>query len=245
MDFALIVDHPDYEEIVTKIVSGVNVKDISQWLKVKYNDKEQRHLQLSATLLQDFVNKHVDLESQLRNDILAKKTGNLGLTDHKIANSLQNNKTYQERVLELASEEIDLKKLVAELVLTCKARMEQVFDRIQENPSNQKGDYVLIKYFETLFIAVEKFNKIVNDAPDQVIQHNITIQAIEQHTAIFQEAIRETLALIDAESALLFIEILTDKMRAMKAPIQVVAPVEERTAEAKLLRESIVPMLEK
>lgn len=245
MDFALIVDHPDYEEIVTKIVSGVSIKDISQWLKVKYNDKEQRHLALSAKLLQDFADKHVDLENQLKRDILAKKTGEMTLVDNKIATSLQNNKTYQERLVELAGAEVDLKKLITELVLTCKSRMEQVFDKIQDNPTNTKTDYVLLKYFEVLFIAMEKFDKIVNNAPDQVIQHNVTIQAVEQHTAIFQEAIRETLSLIDAESALLFMEVFTDKIRTMKAPAQAFAPsVEDRMGEAKLLRDSIIPILE-
>ncbi|HLG27267.1 MAG TPA: hypothetical protein VI423_05735 [Paenisporosarcina sp.] len=239
MDFALITDHPDYEEIVSKLVTGVSIKDISQWLKVKYPDKSQKHLQLGVKVLQEFANKHVDLEAHLKQDIMAVKAGDQDLS-HKLSKSLLNNKTYQDRLLELANAEVDLKRMVTELVLTCKARMEQVFDKIQENPTNTKGDYVLLKYFEVLFIAMEKFDKIVNNAPDQVIQHNVTMHAMEQHTTIFVEAIRETLAQIDSESALLFMEIFTEKLAKLKAPQNIIPTVESKIAEAKLLRETIL-----
>ena len=151
-----------------------------------------------------------------------------------------------ERLEKLADTKVDIKQMITELVLTCKARMEQVFDKIQENPTNIKGDYVLLKYFETLFIAMEKFDKIVNNAPDQVIQVNIQNQIAEQYVTIFQETIREVLTGIDAESALLFIEIYTEKLMSVKMPKQASpATPEKYEAEAKLLREVIIPQLEK
>lgn len=243
MDFSTIVDHPDYTEIVSKIVSGVGPKDISQWLKIKYPNKDQKHLQLSIKSIQEFTDKHLDLEDQLRKDIAT--ISNDGLSEKKISASLLNNKTYQERLVEIATTEVDLKRLITELVMTCKARMEQVFDKLQENPSGVgKGDYVLLKYFEVLFVAMEKFDKIVNNAPDQIIQHNVTIQAVEQQTAILQEAIRETLAHIDSEAAILFIEILTQKLNALQMPESEMLTQQDRTKEVKLLQEMVIPIVE-
>ncbi len=237
MDLSQITEHPDYDEIVAKVVTGIGAKDISQWLKIKYSDKEQKHLCLSIKSIQEFINKHVDLQATLQRDLLAVKN-NDSLTDKKIALSLANNKSYQDRLVELAGTEIDVKKLIKELVYTCNARMEQVFDKIQENPTNTKADYVLLKYFEVLFTAVERLDKIVNNAPDQIIQHNITIQAVEQHTAVIQEAVRETLAQMDPESSMFFIETLARKLSKLKEPEQ--ESVEDRMTEAKLIRDMVV-----
>jgi hypothetical protein len=245
MDFSLVTDHPDYEEIVSKIAIGQSPKDIINWLKIKYTDKDQKHLQLNQKLLQEFIDKHADLDAHLKRDVLAVKNNDTSISDYKIAASLMNNKTYMERLQQLADTKIDIKKMITELVLMCRARMEQVFDRIQENPTNMKGDYVLLKYFETLFIAMEKFDKIVNEAPDQVIQVNIQNQIAEQHVAIFQEAIRETLSYIDPESALLFMEIFTQKLSGIKMPKPPTELTPEKyEAEAKLLREVVIPQLE-
>lgn len=243
-DFSLVTDHPDYEEIVSKIATGTNPKDIIQWLRIKYSDKEQKHLQLNSKLLQEFIDKHVDLDAHLKRDVLAVKTGDNSLSEYKIAASLVNNKTYMERLQQLADTKVDIKKMITELVLMCRARMEQVFDRIQENPSTVKTDYVLIKYFETLFIAMEKFDKIVNNSPDQIIQVNIQNQISEQLITVFQEAIRETLTHIDAESALLFVEIITDKMTSLKLPKQMIQTPETYDMEAKILKEMVIPQLE-
>ncbi|TXG77352.1 hypothetical protein E6Q11_02935 [Candidatus Dojkabacteria bacterium] len=241
MDFSLLTDHPDYEEIVSKIATGTDPKVIAHWLKVKYSEKDQKHLQLSLKLIQEFVDKHADLDTHLKRDVLAVKTGDTSLSDYKIAASLMNNKTYMERLQQLADTKVDIKKMITELVLICRERMMQVFDKIQENPTNTKGDYVLLKYFETLFIATEKFDKIVNEAPDQVIQVNIQNQMAEQIVSVFQEAIRETLTHIDPESALLFIEIFAEKFNALKLPKQVVPTPETYETEAKLLREVVIP----
>ena len=215
-DYSNITDHPDYQEIVAKIVTGTSVKDISNWLKIKYPADDHKHLHLSQKSLQDFADKHVDLEATLKRDILTVKSPENG--DMKIAGSLLNNKTYRERLTQLADDKVDIKRRLQEMVLVGMERLEQVYDRIQENPTNMKHDYVLLKWFEQMVNLYEKVNKIVNEAPDQVIHHNITVQAVEQHTAILQEAVRETLMQMDHEMASLFIDLLNKKLQNLKAP---------------------------
>lgn len=237
-DFSVVTDHPDYQEIISKIVIGTSSKDISNWLKVKYPDADQKHLQLSQKILQDFADKHVDLEAALRRDVLAIKANES--TELKISNSLLNNKTYRERVTQLVDEKIDIKQKLHEMVIIGMSRLEQVYDRIQENPTSTKQDYVLLKWFEQMISLYEKVDKIVNNAPDQVIQHNITIQTVEQHTAILQEAIRETILHMDPEMASLFIDILNKKLSAIKPP-QLEAPMtlEKTLVEAEVIRDML------
>lgn len=244
MDFSNILSHPDHEEIVSRLVIGDSAKDIAQWLKIKYPEKEQKHLNLSSKSLQEYADKHIDLMGQIRKDIAAVKEDS---TDPKIqkaiSQSIINNKTYRERVMEYVNTEVDIKKMITELVLMCRDRMEQVFDRIQENPTNMKGDYVLVKYFETLFVALEKFDKIVNNAPDQIIQHNVTVQAIDQHVALLQEAIRRTLAKMDVDASMVFMDDLTEELRKLSPPAIKTPTIESREADAQLLREMSIPKL--
>lgn len=245
-DFSNITDHPDFQDIVSKIVVGDSPKSISTWLKTKYSTNDNKHLQISAKDIQDFADKHADLEAVIRRDIVAVQSSD-GEGDLKISSAMLNNKTYRDRLLEIADKKIDVSNLVNELVYMCKVRMEQVFDRIQENPAMTKTDYVLLKYFEILINSVEKLDKINNNRPDQIIQHNISIQAIEQNTAYFQEAVRETLAEIDTEAALLFVDKLTQKMKLANADKMIEnsipVTVDAQLDEVRALHEMVLPKI--
>jgi hypothetical protein len=236
-DFSKLLSHPDKDEIISKLMTGISPKNVADWLKLKYADKDQQHLRISIKSLKDFVDNNLDLYSQLRNDI--ESAGNGQKAPKGLSESLSNCKTYQERINELADKELDIKKIITETVVIVKARAMQVFDKIQENPSNTKPDYVLIKWFETLINASEKFEKIVNEKPDQVVQHNISVQMIENHTTILQEAIRDTMMEIDPEIAFLFMEKFTSRMTALQEPTQNVLGQDKRLAEAKVLSTSI------
>ena len=36
VDYSKLTDHPDFEDIVSKLTSGVKPKDVRDWLKLKY-----------------------------------------------------------------------------------------------------------------------------------------------------------------------------------------------------------------
>lgn len=231
-DFSKLLNHPLKDEIISKLVTGVSPKNVADWLKLKYPDKDQSHLRISSSNLKDFADNNLDLYNQLRNDINDSSSDQ---QNKQIAESLRNNKTYQERMTELADTEIDIKQIIKETVMMVRARAIQVFDKIQENPQNTKPDYALIKWFETLINASEKYDKIVNEAPDQIVQHNFTMQMVENHTAVFQEAIRETMMEIEPEMAFLFMEKFNQKMQSFKEPEEKPIGQEKRLAEAKIL----------
>jgi hypothetical protein len=237
-DFSKLLAHPDKEEIFDKLTRGIKPKDISDWLKLKYPNRDQSHLRLSAKLLKDFTDNNMDLYNVLKSDIIDTKAGKK--QDKKIAESLLNNKTYRERLNELADTEIDIKRVITEIVFLIRERIEQYFDRMQENPNNLKPDYGLIRWFEVLLNAVEKFDKIINNAPDQIIQHNVTMQAVSNHTALFQDVIREVLAEMDPEASFLFMERLRERMELLE-PLEEMKPLsqDKRLAEAKIIQKKV------
>lgn len=216
MDFSRIIEHPLSEEIVDKLVHGVKPKDVSDWLKLKFPEKDQSHLRLPAKLLKDFADSSLDLYETLRQDIHKAKTDEN--MERKVTSALRNNKTYQERMVEIADEEIDIKKIVQEVAFMIRERAIQVFDKIQENPSNTKPDHVLIKWFEVLLNSLEKVDKIVHNSPDQIIQHNVTVQVMDQYMDVLQGAVRETLEELDSETAFIFMDKLNQKMDNLELP---------------------------
>lgn len=236
-DFSKLLSHPDKDEIISKLITGIKPKDVADWLKLKYPEKEQRHLQLSSKMLKDFVDNNLDLYNTLQNDIAGTKNGQT--PPKEISESLQNNKTYKERLNELADNEIDIKRIMVETVFIIKQRIEQVFDKVQENPQNMKPDHALIKWFEVLLNAAEKFQKIVNEAPDLVVQHNHSVQMVEQHTAFLQDAIRETMAEVDPKMAFLFMEKMNDKMNSLQEPQPQTVSPEKRLAEAQVINTKV------
>lgn len=236
-DFSKLLNHPDKDEIISKLMTGISPKQVADWLKLKYADKEQGHLRISSKNLKDFTDNNLDLYSQLRNDIEGVANGQAA--PKGLAESLKNNKTYQERLIELADKEIDIKQIIRETVMMVRARAIQVFDKIQNNPENTKPDYTLIKWFETLINASEKYDKIVNESPDMVVEHKVTMEIVENRLAIFQEAVRETALELDPEIAFLFMENLTKKLEALEEPQNQILGQEKRLAEAKILSTTI------
>lgn len=237
-DFSKLLNHPDKDEIVSKLMTGVSPKQVADWLKLKYADKEQSHLRISSNNLKDFTDNNLDLYSQLRNDIEGISSGQKA-PPKEIAESLKNNKTYQERLIDLADKEIDIKQIIKETVMMVRARAIQVFDKIQSNPENTKPDYTLIKWFETLINAAEKYDKIVNESPDMIVEHKVTMEIVENRLAIFQEAVRETALELDPEIAFLFMDNLTRKLEALQEPQIQVLGQEKRLVEAKILSTAI------
>ena len=218
-DFSLIQQHPDVEEIVDKLLNGTDPKSISDWLKLKYTEDSESHLLVSIKLLKEFQeSEYLNYYDQAKQDLA--KVKNKGVINKKLALSIQNNKTYQERLNEAVDEEINVIKELKALKLLLFSRVEQVFDKIQEDPTiiNSKNDYVLTKYTEQYMSLIEKIDKIVNNRPDQVIQHNYVVQYIEQYQSVIQQAIMETLKEIDSEASFLFMEKLGEKMTSLKVP---------------------------
>lgn len=222
MDFSSILSHPNREDIISKLLTGTDPKDVSQWLKLLYPDKEQAHLRLSIKILQDFSkSQYADFYDQHTKEITtAIQTGQLDKLDKKLADSLLNNKTLKERLTEHATKEINVRERFLSLDLLIRDRIEQVFDKIQENPAGMKGDYVLLKWVEQYLNLVEKYDKQVNNRPDQIVHHTHTVQYINQTNAAMQEVLREVLAMYDPEMAIFLMEKISEKLNGIKPPVE-------------------------
>ena len=105
---------------------------------------------------------------------------------------------------------------------------------------NTRVDRVLIEYTNVFANVLDKAYRIINEAPDQIIQHNISVQHIDSHIQVFHSAIKSTLARMDLQSSLLFVEYFNEELSKLKDPsLAPTIPVENRLAEVKILSETI------
>lgn len=234
-----IITHPDKEEIITHIVEGKKPAEIAAWLKTKYPNDDQIHLRISPQMLKDFIDNNIDLYNDLKNHIEEHKAGTL---KKKISESLINNKTYRERLAELGDQEIDLKQSIKNLLHIMVNRLEQIHDVIQQNPDKiGKGDYALDKFANTVLLTIDKCDKIINNKPDQVIQHNFTVQMVEDNVAALQNAVRSVLMKMDPEQSAIFLDLLNEEFKTLKDPSGY-RPIhlDQKINEVKVLEEKII-----
>lgn len=228
-----ILNHPEKDEIVSKLALGLSSKEVNQWLRDKY--AEQKSMVISEKSLDEFKEEFLDCYQQIQNDARALQTSTISVAEEASA-LVQNNSAYRNKLQEYVNKEIDIKTIVKNMVVGIEARAQQVFDQIQEDPSNFKKDYVLINWFNALTNVLEKYDAILNGPADKIVQqNNINIQVIDQYSSIFQNVIREVLSRLDYETSMLFIDILNAELTKLKAPTIESLPVDLRLEEAKKL----------
>lgn len=218
-DFSLILDHPDSKEIISKLVTGSSPKEVSQWLKIKYPEKDQSHLRLTQKLLKEFSDsQYTQYYDQLLEDKAIMSEGND--KDHlRMSAALANNKFYRERMEELVNTEINLLKTCEMASSIVHSRMEQMFDLIQQDPTEiGRADNTFIRYVQLFVDTADKLEKMRLNSSDHLSDHNITMQTVQEYLQIYQEVIRETFASVDPDMANRAMELLYDKLNNMEAP---------------------------
>ena len=237
-----ILDHPDKDEIIAKLVLDVSAKDIHDWLAAKYTNVSEAKFVIAEKSIKTFKENYLDVYNMIQEDILKTKQALATSTEAQLELAIKNNPTYKGKMLELAGKEIDLREMARNLCIAIETRLGQVFDEIQEDPRNinTRVDRVLIEYGELFGAMLEKYYKFTESPADISIQHNVTLQVVDQHISVFHDVIREVLSQMDLESSMLFMELFNEKMAKLKPPSPADAPnTDVKLAEAKLLNETI------
>lgn len=213
-DFSKITDHPEFKEIVSKLVSGDNPKVVSKYLKEKYKKPDESHLRIPATLLQEFLESYADHHKYVQKIVQRNTDSKL---EKKIADSLMDTASWKERIERGVEKEFEYIDRLDNILTILETRAEQIFDKIQDNPEDTRADYVFTKYMEILMTAIEKADKIRNDKPDVKIEHTYTVQMVEQQSAAFQEAIIKVLERLGPEYSSMFLDLLNEELSGLNA----------------------------
>jgi hypothetical protein len=237
-----ILEHPDKDEIISKLVIGQAPSDIHDWLKAKYTNVGEAKFVLSEKILNSFQNTYLDFYNDIQQDISKTKTALATDTLNSIDLAVKNNPSYEDAMIKLAAGELNVEQMMGKMALAVETRIGQIWDLIQENPRdiNTKTERLWAEYVEVASGLLDKYYKWKEGQSAHVIQHNVTLQVVDQHISVFHDVIKDVLAQMDLETSLYFMEVFNEKMTKLRLPDPAAAPTTEmKLAEAKLLNETI------
>jgi hypothetical protein len=238
-----ILDHPDKDEIISKLIIGQSTKDIHDGLAAKYSTVSEIKFVISENILKSFKNNYLDFYNDVQQDLSKTKAALVTGTQDDLELAVKNNPHYKDTIIKTLDNELDIKQMVARLAINIETRISQLFDAIQADPDNinTKVDRLLIDYsemFGNLLDKCYKYNEL--PAADQVIQHNVTLQVVDQHIAVFHNVIKKVLMNMDLEASQLFLDTFADDFASLKLPVGPTPPTQEmKMAEVKMLNETI------
>jgi len=241
-NYKKILEHPDKDEIISKLIIGRTPKEIHEWLVSKYTNLNEIKFTISEKTIKSFQENYLDMYNMIQEDLIKTKSALANNTEDELKLSVQNVPLYKDLMIQTANEELDIRKIVKNLCIAIETRFAQVFDQIQEHPRNinTRVDRLFKEYAETLANILEKYYKFTEEPAKNVTQHNITLQVVDQHITVFHDVIKEILSQMDLDTSLYFMEVFNEKMNKLKIPEQETGTSSEvRLAEAKLLNETI------
>lgn len=236
-----IISHPDKDELISKMLQSVSSEDIHQNLKVRYGDVDKQYV-LSVKTLETFKKNSLNIYQDIYQDLHKTSNALRTQTPESLDLSIKSSSQYKKAMLQLANNELDIKTMLGNLILSVENRIAQITDLIQRDPENidTRSERLLTEYIDRLTNALEKWHKYILLVPDHVSQVNVSVQHINQQTTVFYEAIRNVLARMDIEASLLFMELFKEEMDKIKEPQEPkIIPVEERFAEVKSIHTQI------
>jgi hypothetical protein len=229
-------NHPEFSEICSKLIINIEPEQIVEWLEAKYASAD-KSLLISKKDLTTFRDEYLDFYNQINEDARAVKNGESLSVEDQLQDALENDSTYRQRLQECIDDEVQIKTILKGMIVAVEARAMQVFDAIQRDNRNMRNDKILIEWFNTLTSMLEKYEKIVNGSPTNVInQNNINIQIVDQQINVFHKVIRDVLSRLDYDTSLLFIDLFNEELTKVKEMSSQPIPVDIRLDEAKQLQ---------
>lgn len=240
--FKKILEHPDREEILSKLCLDYDLQEMHTWLKSKYSAASETKYVISVSSLQTFKDQYLDFYNIVREDMAKVKNANQVSTEEQLQLAVQGNSTYKKKIMEMANKEIDVRKMIATLCVVIEERVANVFDTIVEDPRNinTKIDRLLIDYAEVLGNILDKYHKFTEMPTSNNITNNVTVQIMDQHMNAFHSVVKEVLSSMDLEASLYFMELYSEKVAKLKAPtLEGAVPIDVQMTEIKQLNDTI------
>jgi hypothetical protein len=238
-----IMDHPDKDEIISKLIIGISITDVSDWLKSKYSAASEKKFVIAAKTLTSFKDTYLDFYNDMLKDLNKIKSSPTVSAQEEIELSVKGNSAYKDALVKIANKELDIETMLARMALNVETRVSQIYDIMQDNPNdiNTRVERLLIEYINALGGLLDKYYTWKEaKQPDQIIQHNVTLQVVDQHISVFHDVIKDVLSQMDLETSMYFMEVFNEKMSKLKQPSPDALPSQDaRFAEVKLLNENI------
>lgn len=217
---ALVLKHPNFEEINAKLLNGDSVETVAEWLRTKYRTNKRKWI--SKMTLQAYRRNHLNLKGDVLADI--KRERDKAVMQEKIARQqeiVKSSQSYQAAKRRLANDIIDTKN---ELLRINQSVWEQIAV-LKEAGDPKKIHLVSAAITDLLSEArqlIMDYNKLLdNQDKHKEANVNINIGTVKEHQNYLKEAILETFKEVAPELLPIFIERLREKVHQTEgAPMQ-------------------------
>lgn len=240
-----ILHHIDREEIISKLLIGTSEEEIAESLEARYSLPEEKKFHVSKAALKNFRENHLDFYQDMLEDFSsAKKQIQAGASPDDVKLVLSNSSDYKALLIKNAESELDVRAKIRTLCDALEQRFAAVFDAAMNDPDSidLRKERILNELGANLGVLLEKYLKMVESPQDSITTQNIQINIMNDHVAVLQECIRETLAQMDTESSLFFLDVFSKKMEALKPteqPSQKLLSQAEKMAQVEMIQEKI------
>ena len=205
-----VLQHPDREEIISRLLKGESVKGVEKRLRGKYPRK--RRLQISYATLQSFRVKHLNLKGEVLDDIKqARKEKDLTEDEVEAKAIVASSSAYQEKINEIAANELDTNRKLVEMSALISSRMEYYFNVLDSGSSIQK-DKMFLELIKAQQGLVQDWKRYVEGAADKRVEHNINVSVINEQVSVLKNVVFEVLQELDPQLIPVFVEKVNQRM---------------------------------
>lgn len=213
-----VLNHPDKEDIIAKLLEGDSVKQVDNWLKEKY--PRTRRLHVSYMTLQKFRKEHLNLKGEVLDDIKNKRNEvDREASEVEAKMIIQASSSYRKKIDEIATTELDVAKRLIEMDSLISSRLEYYFDLLQQGGTIRE-DKVFIEYINTMKGLMQDWKKYIEGVADKKIEHNININVVNEQARILKETVLEVLREMNPDLITVFVSSLERKMRSIDGESQ-------------------------
>jgi hypothetical protein len=208
-----VLNHPDKEEIIKKLLEGESIRDVEAWIKTKYPKKKRLHV--SYMTIQKFRQEHLNIEGDVLEDIKNKR--NEKRREEAVAEAKQainQSSAYQEKINQIVDTEIDVTKRLLEMEALIASRIEFYYNLLQDG-GGVKEDKVFMEYVSMLKGIMQDWKKYIEGFADKKIDHNVNINVAFDQVKVIKGVIYDVLEEIDPNLINVFINKLDSKMREL------------------------------
>ena len=209
-----ILQHPDKDVIISKLINGESLRDVEAFLKKKYPRKKR--LQVSYMTLQKFRQENLNIEGEVLDDIKNKRNEKKrveAVAEAKAAVNASN--AYQEKINEIAESEINVTRKLLEMDAIISSRIEFYYNMLQEG-GGVKEDKVFLEYVSMMKGLMQDWKKYIEGFADKKIDHNVNINVAFSQVKIIKNVIYEVLEEIDPSLINVFINKLDTRMKELE-----------------------------
>ena len=207
-----VLTHPDKDEITQRLLNGESVKDVDQWLKMKYKAHKSR--QISWMTLQAYRKDRLNLQGEVLTEVKAERKELIKQAkEEKKQLIVKESYAYIEAKRKLADNLLDVEQNIVFIHDKIKSRI----ILLEAEEVKHLNDRVICEYLAQLRTLLIDYMKMKEDQDKKASSNtniNINMGQVSQQISILKQCIREALIEAGVEHVVpIFLEKLGTKLQ--------------------------------